>query len=299
MSQKKYGMAIAYCVRANDSRRINKIADLILDRYVEMGEFRAPSLTYLSALSSITEHPASVFSSSFAGVEALSLIDSIPTSLLHPNSATQASFPGLDAQDPSSQLAFVLSTSTRLSFLARYRDFHALYASGDRAAAAELLVLLMSSNAAPRKFWAVMLLDSVALLNGEWELREYHCVVTHRLREGESRSHLAKDRFRIDPTPNPPLDPDMPVSEQNTMELMRCLSEIVLPLQESGQDLYGHFECMSRIEGGEKTSQQPNTQGSNRNTEESEREMVAGVLRQMDVVRYALTQNLSRCFLHR
>lgn len=158
IGQKKYGLAIAYCVRANDARRINKICDLILDEYVSDGE------------------------------KALSLIDSIPTSLLRPSSSpTTNTFnsSSLDMFSPTGQQhdfetygdgdkltdremhanALALVATTRLGFLARYRDFHALYASGERVAAAELLVLLMSSNAAPRRFWAVMLLDSVALLN--------------------------------------------------------------------------------------------------------------------------------------
>lgn len=161
IAQKKYGLAVAYCVRANDGRRINKICDLILDEYVSDGE------------------------------KALSLIDSIPTSLLRPSSSpTQNNFnsTSLDMFSPIGQEhsfdlqddrdddiatkemhanALALVASTRLGFLARYRDFHALYASGERFSAAELLVLLMSSNAAPKRFWAVMLLDSVALLNCE------------------------------------------------------------------------------------------------------------------------------------
>lgn len=165
VSQKKYGHAIAYCVRANDGRRINKICDLILDEYIANGD------------------------------AALALIDSIPTSLLRPSSVNsdrpgsshatadifQAATPGRpgfedddmdlvhEHQDQSElhRTALALVASTRLGFLARYRHFHALYAAGERTAAAELLVLLMSSNAAPKQFWAVMLLDSVALLIGE------------------------------------------------------------------------------------------------------------------------------------
>lgn len=163
IAQKKYGLAVAYCVRANDARRINKICDMILDEYVTGGE------------------------------KALSYIDSIPTSLLRPSSSpTHTAFnsSSLDmfspiGQDHSLELdddqggiearemhknAVALVASTRLGFLARYRDFHALYASGERTAAAELLVLLMSSNAAPKRFWAIMLLDSVALLNCESHL---------------------------------------------------------------------------------------------------------------------------------
>lgn len=144
-------------MRANDARRINRICDLILDEYVYNGE------------------------------AALTLIDSIPTSLLRPSSSPTSNhgntsidmFSQQNHEDPFSAVdggydnndsathanALSLVATTRLGFLARYRDFHALYASGERRAAAELLVLLMSSNAAPKRFWAVMLLDSVALLN--------------------------------------------------------------------------------------------------------------------------------------
>lgn len=52
--------------------------------------------------------------------------------------------------------------SSRLSFLARYRDFFALYARGERKQAATLLVLLFSSNVAPKSFYAVSILSSCA-----------------------------------------------------------------------------------------------------------------------------------------
>lgn len=45
--------------------------------------------------------------------------------------------------------------SSKLSFLARYRDFFALYARGDRRQAAGLLVLLLTSGVAPKGFYAV------------------------------------------------------------------------------------------------------------------------------------------------
>lgn len=173
IAQKKYGLAVAYCVRANDARRINKICDLILDEYVYTGE------------------------------KALSLIDSIPTSLLRPTPPrTNATFnTSLDMfspighEHPFSSIneegvfdtergaiemqtnALALAASTRLGFLARYRDFHALYASGERREAAELLVLLMNSNAAPKRFWAIMLLDSLSLLNCELEYAFFRFMV--------------------------------------------------------------------------------------------------------------------------
>ena len=42
IAQRKYGQAVAYCVRANDARRINKIADLILNEYIINGQMFLP-----------------------------------------------------------------------------------------------------------------------------------------------------------------------------------------------------------------------------------------------------------------
>jgi len=95
-----------------------------------------------------------------------------------------------------------------------------------------------------------------------------------------------------------PTDPDIPVNEENTLEFMRCLSDITLPLQESGRDLYNNFEGLARIvTPSKKTGKQAQTSSAAKK-EEEESEKVAAVLRQMDVVRYALSQNLSKCFMH-
>ena len=134
ISQQQYGAAVAYCMQGGDSRKINRICDLILDSYIT------------------------------TGVAALSFIDDLPTSLLHPGSIDEDEDDGFGIGSRAATLA----ASTSLSFLARYRDFHALYASGERAEAAALLVLLMSSNAAPKRFWCIMLVDAVALLTSEY-----------------------------------------------------------------------------------------------------------------------------------
>lgn len=76
-----------------------------------------------------------------------------------------------------------------ISFLSRYRDFLALYTLSSSSTstnsltnqdsleekkyrlkrqAAELLVLLLTSGIAPKRFWAVMLLDAVGLLESEF-----------------------------------------------------------------------------------------------------------------------------------
>lgn len=140
-NQGKYGMAVAYAARAGDRRRLNKIADRILDEYVQ------------------------------DGVKALAIIDSIPSSLLQPSEPVQPlQLTGLDEdvfnRDEAAASAYALASSTRLRFLARFRDFHAFYASGDRESAGRLLALLLSSNEAPKRFWPIMLLDAIPLLNG-------------------------------------------------------------------------------------------------------------------------------------
>jgi nuclear pore complex protein Nup85 len=177
------------------------------------------------------------------------------------------------------QHAVVLAAGTRLAFLARYRDFHAFYASGERKEAGELLVLLMSSNAAPKRFWCIMLIDAVTLLNGE--LGNHICVQV-----------TAADYKRA--------DSNILINEQDTLELMRCLSEIVQPVQQTGRDLYGYLACLSQL-AGSNTANKAQAGGKKTTTttaEEQERQSVQAGLGQLEVVRYALVQNLSRCFMH-
>ncbi|KAL2915273.1 Nucleoporin nup85 [Polyrhizophydium stewartii] len=55
----------------------------------------------------------------------------------------------------------------RVAFLARYRDLHKLYEAQSYVQAGGLLIMLLSSNAAPRAFWRALLLDAIPLLEGE------------------------------------------------------------------------------------------------------------------------------------
>ncbi|KAI3484875.1 hypothetical protein L1887_51929 [Cichorium endivia] len=86
------------------------------------------------------------------GAEAFDeIVDSVPTSLLAP---------------PDDEREFGRPTlfSKRLAFLARFRDFHRLYADGQWTAAASLLVELVTTEAAPERFLAVLLVDAIPLL---------------------------------------------------------------------------------------------------------------------------------------
>ncbi|GAA5853785.1 hypothetical protein JCM8547_007448 [Rhodosporidiobolus lusitaniae] len=189
VARKRYGEAIAFSVRAADSRRIAEIANLILDEYIENGQ------------------------DAF-----ISHVDSIPTSLLRP-SASPSSMPGspssstasddLDPYLPHSTPSALAPYSSRLSFLARYRDFFALYASGSRREAAALLVLMLTSGVAPKRVWGVMLLDALPLLETSLPL----------------------------------------VSLSETFDLLRILEDVVGPVvaQTPPRDVFGNLEALGRL----------------------------------------------------
>lgn len=54
--------------------------------------------------------------------------------------------------------------SDRLTFLAKYREFHGLASSGDFATAAILLHSLLWSRLAPKYFWVTLLIDTLPFL---------------------------------------------------------------------------------------------------------------------------------------
>lgn len=136
MEEGEYGLAIAYCVRASDTVLIRTIGDRILGEYVTKG--------------------AEAFNQ---------IVDSFPSSLVSPSDGLD-----LHGEDIDDEQNVVLDKhargffSKRLAFLARFRDFHRLYADGQWAAAAGLLVELVTTEAAPERFLAVLLVDAIPLL---------------------------------------------------------------------------------------------------------------------------------------
>ncbi|KAK4050234.1 hypothetical protein OIV83_003555 [Microbotryomycetes sp. JL201] len=177
--QQRFGEAIPFCVRAGDWKRIARISDRILEAYVVEGQ------------EAFIKH-----------------VDSIPTSLLVPASARHEIDSSAEAITLETAVPFA-PVSSRLSFLARYRDFFAFYARGDRRQAASLLVLLLSSNVVPKKFVPVMLLDAIPLLQ-------------------ESEPIVTMDE---------------------TYELLRCLEEITMPITSTGVDVYHHLDNVARLLG--------------------------------------------------
>ncbi|TIB88315.1 Nucleoporin, Nup85-like protein [Wallemia mellicola] len=141
-----YGLAVAFCIRAKEARKLGRITDLILEEYLNKGE--------------------KVFSS---------LVDSIPTSLL--NVTTYSAGDMFDdghsnleierdgTQDASARaLARDPAVSSRLAFLARYKDFHSSLKKDDKEGAAILLVEMLTTEIAPKRFWSVLLADALPLL---------------------------------------------------------------------------------------------------------------------------------------
>ena len=56
--------------------------------------------------------------------------------------------------------------SDRLTFLAKYREFHCLYNDGQFPAAANLLHTLIWSRLAPKYFWVTLLIDAIPFISG-------------------------------------------------------------------------------------------------------------------------------------
>lgn len=106
-------------------------------------------------------------------------VDSLPTSLLVPYASDNDDDARADAEHPS------------LVFLARYRDFLALYARGQRVEAGALLMALLRSGVGARfGFEAVMLLDAMPLLEPAILSRD-DCMELLRILESPSGSTVA------------------------------------------------------------------------------------------------------------
>ncbi|CED84877.1 Nuclear pore complex component (sc Nup85) [Phaffia rhodozyma] len=138
VQSRQYGLAVAYCVRAGDGRRLGIISDKILNVYVQKGP------------KEFIEH-----------------VNSIPPSLFSPESphyiASAAS--GLSPSTTSNPTFPILAS--KLNFLPLYRDFLESFHSNDLPKAASLLSNMFASDIAPKGFWAVLLVDSVVILEDQ------------------------------------------------------------------------------------------------------------------------------------
>ncbi|PLW21729.1 hypothetical protein PCANC_02875 [Puccinia coronata f. sp. avenae] len=250
VKQRKYGAAIAYAVTANDLKMVSRIADCILDEYLANGP-----------------------------TEFSRLVDEIPSSLLHPTAPGMR--PGLFFQPASQQDARAVHekpqpnvNSSKLYFLSRYRDMHSFYTKDERKKAADTLISLMTTQLAPKRWWAVCLIDLIPLLE----------------------------------------DDPILISLMDTYEVLRCLEEITGPIISSSRDTYDNLRYLKRIVlngrksagfnlsnhatndknskefGGSHAGRNSNKEGEADDGDDGTR----SALEQLNVVRQALARNLSR-----
>lgn len=99
--------------------------------------------------------------------EFLRLVETLPPSLLNeaPLALAQMQVDGTKPLDLPSQSAVSVFAS-RLTFLAEFRDYLLFLSQGARDRAAIRLVDLLRSAVAPIGMWAVLLVESVDLLEG-------------------------------------------------------------------------------------------------------------------------------------
>lgn len=133
LEQQKYGVAIAYSVRARDARQVQLIADHMLNDYVALG----------------AEHY-------------MKSVNSVPRNLLE--DVFQGKEMGVTPFATSSSI-FSSQTFAPLVFHIKYHDFHQLFSQRNTwREAAQLLVGLLTSDVTPASFLSVLLVDALPLL---------------------------------------------------------------------------------------------------------------------------------------
>ncbi|WVW82930.1 hypothetical protein I302_104945 [Kwoniella bestiolae CBS 10118] len=135
----EFGMAASMSMMAGDGWALSRIAERILDSYITDGD-----------------------------EEFLRLVDTLPPTLL---SEAPTALAELQTQlDPTSGLPDLPATSalsifaSRLTFLSEFRDYLLFLHQGARDRAASKLVGLLTSGIAPVGIWAVLLVESIDLL---------------------------------------------------------------------------------------------------------------------------------------
>ncbi|KAG8930276.1 hypothetical protein FRC02_004409 [Tulasnella sp. 418] len=126
--KRRYGDAVSYSIWASDVKGVGRIADLLLEEYIEHGAAEFCSLvSEIPDLADLRlDTPSFLFNG--RGVEVF---------------------------------------TSRLQFLARYAEFHEKFRSGDKKDAAKILVLMLKSGIVPRWWWGVVLIDAAGMLEDE------------------------------------------------------------------------------------------------------------------------------------
>lgn len=138
-------------MRSGDQRLLSVIAEEILDIYVKQG----PD-AYLAAVATI---PAS-------------LLTQRAQRKLFDNASMMDDRDDNGTVITNADMSF--ASGSRLTFLARFREFLDAFSIGDHALAAQILVKLFESGLVPQRFWAVLLIDSLQLLESKWFFSHKH-----------------------------------------------------------------------------------------------------------------------------
>ncbi|KAG8869065.1 hypothetical protein FRB97_001630 [Tulasnella sp. 331] len=130
IEERRYGEAIAYSKVGEDYKTVARIADLLLNEYIERG--------------------VEVF---------LALVEDVPG--IADRTPDQA--------DPFYFNAVGEPTvyGARLSFLSGYAQFHALFRDGKKREAAHALVVMLNKGIVPQWWWGVVLLDAAGMCEDE------------------------------------------------------------------------------------------------------------------------------------
>lgn len=184
--------------------------------------------------------------------------------------------------------------ASRLSFLPTYRDFLEAYESGDRRKAADLLVRMLVNGLAPVGFWAVLLLDSIPLLEGECQQSCRPGAAPFATSANPSaRVVLLFVLGSFDPS-----DSEILFPSQDAYELLRHVEEVVSASSHSPADYLSYLVRLQSARGStarSKARTKANGLAANTGVEsDQEREGYAAALKGLDVVRLALARYLAR-----
>ena len=171
-----------------------------------------------------------------------------------------------------------------------YRDFLEAYGVGEKRRAAELLVKMLVNGVAPMGFWAVLLLDSVPLLEGESRLLSS---LGELGRPAPCRTVLIKQLLLS------PSDPEILIPSSDAYELLRHLEEVVSASSHSPSDYLTH---LTNLQSSKRPASRPKARprmsnGAVPTASRSEVEQEEGwtaALKGLEVVRLALARYLAR-----
>lgn len=231
MRRGNYGLAATMCQQAEDGYALSRIAEKILDAYLNQG-----------------------------AKEFLQLVETLPRTFLSEGPAalaelqdTNTTFP-LDLPGQTAVSVF----ASRLTFLSELRDYLLFLAQGARDRAAARLVNLLTSGIAPVGFWAVLLVESVGLLEG----------VPCFLGKGEHQLMAA--------------DTEILFTSNDSFELLRVLQEVLSNASFAPNEYLLQLAQYIRRKG---------------ETSADEKAGIALARRKLEEVRLALARNLARALV--